>query len=120
MKFTVRLENLRFFSRIGVYSQERCVGNEFAVSVSFAVDASGFVSEDIRSTVSYADVYLIVEEEMKREWLLLESVCASIADRISCRFPCVKDMRVKISKLAPPIPGIQGECSVEYAEDCNF
>lgn len=113
--FTIRLEDLRFFSRIGVFEQERIVGNEFRVDCSLLVTADNFESEDLSTTVSYADVYRIIDNAMKKDWKLLESVAENIA--IECRslWSEIIQICVRITKLNPPISGIQGTCSVEYA-----
>lgn len=113
-KFIIRLESLRFYSRIGVFDQERAVGNEFSVDVTVEVAATGFESENLDTTISYADIYEVVREAMSGEWLLLESVAKSVAETIKQRWKSVGEVKIKISKLAAPIPGIQGVCSVEY------
>lgn len=112
--FVIRLEGLRFFSHIGVFEQERRVGNEFHVDLRLETDASSFREECLETTISYADVYEIVSAEMSRESLLLESVAKKIADAVIKRWCQVGRVEVKITKLAPPIAGIQGSCSVEY------
>ncbi|MDE6393454.1 MAG: dihydroneopterin aldolase [Muribaculaceae bacterium] len=113
-RFVIRLEGLRFYSRIGVFDQERSVGNEFLVDLTAVADASGFRRENLDTTVSYADIYEVVAEAMKREWQLLESVSSHIADTVIDRWTMISDVKVRITKLSPPIPGIQGVCSVEY------
>jgi dihydroneopterin aldolase len=113
-RFVIRLNGLRFYSRIGVFDQERSVGNEFRVDLTAVADASGFRSENLDTTVSYADIYDVVAEAMRREWLLLESVSSYIADTVLDRWTLISDVKVCITKLSPPIPGIQGVCSVEY------
>ncbi len=117
-RFVIRLEGLRFYSRIGVFDQERSVGNEFRVDLTAVADASGFRSENLDTTVSYADIYDVVAEAMKREWQLLESVSNHIADTVLGRWGMISDIKVRITKISPPIPGIQGVCSVEY-ETCR-
>lgn len=112
--FTLRLEDLRFFSRIGVFEQERNVGNEFRVDCSFKISADSFTCEDLSTTVSYADVYCIIENAMKKEWKLLESVAVQVAYECRKNWPGIIQINVKITKLSPPISGLQGSCSVEY------
>lgn len=113
-KYRINLSRLRFYSRIGVFEQERVVGNEFEVSVTLEYEASNFKMESLDSTISYADVYEIIREEMGKEWLLLESVCAEISNRIKRQWPLITQGKVEITKLAPPIKGIMGTCGVEY------
>lgn len=114
-RFTVRLENAHFFARHGVLPQEKIVGNEFRVdiAVSFVAPAD-FSDADIETTVSYAHLYDIAREVMKTSFQLLETVAAEIADRIADRFGTVDEIKVKITKLRPPISGFDGSASVEY------
>lgn len=112
-KMNVRLKNLRFFSRIGFFEQERAVGNEFEVNMEISFDASIFVEEDISTTVSYADIYSIIEEEMMRESLLLETVANRIAERTMAITPNNSRISISIDKLTPPIKGISGSCGIE-------
>ena len=46
--------------------------------------------------------------------LLLESAAKVIAVEIKARWKCVLDVKVRITKMSPPITGIRGVCSVEY------
>lgn len=116
MSFIIRLENLLFSSRIGVFDFEREEDNDFMVDVSFKIGSECFRSECLESTVSYAEVYEVIEHHMAQEWLLLESVSSSIASAIKGRWPHTEDVSVKVTKIYPPIPGIRGSCSVEYKE----
>lgn len=116
--FLIRLADMRFYSRIGVYEQERRVGNEFVVNVSVRLDASSFQPECLDTTVSYADVYELVRARMGEEWLLLESVVVAVADDIRKAYPAALGVKVRIDKTVPPITGIQGTCGVEY--DATF
>ncbi len=107
--FRICLSGLRFNSRIGVYEQERKVGNEYVVDVTVSYDA-----EDLSTSVSYADIYEEIKMEMHRERRLLESVALSISQRISGRWGFVDEISVRIVKTAPPINGIVGDCGIEY------
>lgn len=115
--FVVSLRDLTFYSCIGVMEQERTVGNEFTVDVSFKFSAARFRPEDLDSTISYADVYTVIADHMRREWQLLESVSKSISDELSRRWPEIESIRVRITKKCPPISGIQGSCSVEFTRE---
>lgn len=112
--FSINLRDLRFYSKIGVLEQERIVGNEFSVSVSITYDASGFVEERLESTISYAEVYDVVRDEMQMESLLLESVVKRISERISRQWGKATAIRVSICKHRAPISGLAGDCGIEY------
>lgn len=112
--FIIRLEDIRFFSYIGVAEQERTVGNEFSVEVSVEYDASMFKREDLSSTISYAEIYDVTKSLMSESWLLLESVAVELADRLCDKWPVISKVKVRITKLSAPITGLQGKCSVKY------
>lgn len=112
--FKISLNNLRFYSRIGVSEQERTVGNEFEVTVSVIVPADGFEYENLETSISYADIYEEVAAIMRGEYLLLESVAKKIAEKICSRWEGVKRAEVSVSKLSVPISGMQGTASVEF------
>lgn len=113
-RFVIKLHDLRFFSRIGVFEQERRVGNEFIVNVEVEVSASTFVEEDLTTSISYADIYEEVKDVMSGEWLLLETVAVKIRRKICDRWDAITSGSISIEKLAPPIVGIDGSCGVEY------
>ena len=112
--FNIRLNDLRFFSKIGVFEQERKVGNEFLMNVEVKISASSFVEEDLESSISYADIYAEIKDIMDREWLLLETVAKKIKDKLTVRWPQIEGGKISIDKMAPPIIGIDGRCGIEY------
>ncbi len=110
----VKLKDLRFYSSIGLYDQERKVGNEFRLNIILSYDASGFRHEDLNSGISYVEIYDIVKDEMRKEWLLLESVAQSISKCIVARWSIVEELEIEIEKINTPISGITGSCAIEY------
>ena len=112
--FRIRLTDLRFFSRIGVFEQERKVGNEFRLNLEVEIDASGFREEDLSTSLSYAEIYQEVKGIMTKEWLLLETVSVRIAEVLKQRWPSILSGTVRIEKLTPPIAGIDGHCGIDY------
>lgn len=113
-RFVIRLDNLRFRSRIGVMEQERTVGNEFMLDIAMTLGAGEFVAERLDTTVSYADVYASVAEIMREEHLLLETVAKTIADTILTRWEKIYAVSVKITKLSVPVVNMSGQASVEF------
>lgn len=112
--FNIYLSNVHLYANIGVGEQERNVGNEFILNLCVKVCADGFRYEDISTTISYADLYDIIKTEMGRKALLLESVAKRISVTINNRWQIIKEIRIRIDKVKPPIPGIDGSCGVEY------
>ena len=124
---TVRLDNCRFYAYHGILPQERTAGNEFEVSVEVDYNVIRLNDDNISTTISYADIYDIVRQEMECPRNLLESVAASITekilflaeksdDRLSAR---LTQTRVQITKITPPIQGINGSASVKLTRIYN-
>lgn len=111
----VFIKDARFHAFHGVMEQERKVGNEFSVSLSVDVPYSVGMEEDIlEGTVSYADLYGIIADEMKTPRNLLEAVAISIGNRVINRFEAVSSGSVTIVKMQPPISGMSGEAGVTH------
>ena len=84
--------------------QERRVGGEFSVSLRVAVDMKkASLSDQVEDTVSYADLKVVVVEEMAKPSSLLEHVAGRIARRVCSEFPSVGEVEVEIVKLNPPM-----------------
>lgn len=100
----VILENVRFHAFHGVLPQERKVGNDYLVSVSIEYDfTQAMTSDDVNDTLNYAEVYQLLSQEMGAPSALLERVAGRIGDRLFRRFPGIKSMDLKITKVNPPM-----------------
>lgn len=110
---SILMRKLRFYSKIGVFDQERAVGNEFEVDVEIRYPAQHFERENLDSSINYAEAYGIVADVMKSEWKLVESAAEAITHAISERWQFVQSVHAKVIKLVPPVPGIIGECGAE-------
>lgn len=109
---------MEFYAYHGVLEQERIVGNTFLVDVRLQVDISSAIESDqVEDTISYAEVYELVKEEMHIPSNLLEHVAGRIVSQLKHRFPQIKGIRVAVSKPTPPIEGQIGYAKVEIEED---
>lgn len=117
--FRIKLSGLRFYGRIGVFDQERTVGNDFECNVEVELPGDNFVPEDLSTSISYAEIFDEIKSVFKSEYLLLETVAQTIGERLRQRYPLIIRGKVSITKLAPPIPGITGECGVEFFFEKN-
>ncbi|MDE6769217.1 MAG: dihydroneopterin aldolase [Muribaculaceae bacterium] len=113
MEYEIALTGLRFFGRHGVLEQEKKVGNEFIVDVKVRIPYSKeILSDDLEATISYADIYGIVSEEMGKPRKLLETVAGTIHSKIAHRWPQITSGSIKICKSNPPIAHISGSSEV--------
>lgn len=101
---TISICGLRFYAFHGVEPQERITGAWYEVDVELQVQASLAVrTDDLSGTVNYADVAILVREEMQIPRNLLENVAGRIAGRIMDSFPAVGKAAVTVAKKNPPV-----------------
>ena len=102
------LNDIRLRAYHGVLPQERQVGGDFLVSVSAVTNhEQATVSDELADTVNYALVADVVRQEMAIPSRLLEHVCGRICRRLLSDFPMLDSVTVRLTKLAPPITGLQ-------------
>jgi dihydroneopterin aldolase len=106
MKTMIELKSMKFYAYHGVSMQEKTVGNNFVVdlSYSFPMDKA-FESDDLNDTINYADVYNVIKLEMERPSNLIEHVTERISNALKSEFPQITYLKIKLSKLNPPIEG---------------
>lgn len=104
MKSYILLEELHFHAYHGVGPQERLVGNDFVVNLRLRTDISkAMQSDEVKDTVSYADVFSAVAAEMEQPSNLLEHVAGRIVNRLFERFPSVEEISLRLMKRNPPM-----------------
>jgi 7,8-dihydroneopterin aldolase/epimerase/oxygenase len=108
------LEDVRFYGHHGVSKAEQTVGVWFSVDAELAVDlAPAAVSDDLAAAVDYGEVARrIVEIGTEGRVNLIERLAGLIAQALLREFP-VREVRVRVRKLTPPLQGLVGTPSVE-------
>jgi len=108
------LEDVRFYGHHGVSKAEQTVGVWFSVDAELAVDlAPAAVSDDLAAAVDYGKVARrIVEIGTEGRVNLIERLAGLIAQALLREFP-VRQVRVRVRKLTPPLQGLVGTPSVE-------
>lgn len=103
MRSSIYLRKLRFHAYHGVLPQEQTVGNDYEMDVEIGYDFTHALrTDDLADTISYADVYLVVAEEMKKPSRLLEHVVGRIARRLLAGYPQIETLDLSLTKLNPP------------------
>ena len=105
MKTTITLKSLKFHAHHGVTAQERKIGGTFMADISYRIDTNVVETDDIKDTVSYADVYNLIQEEMTQPSHLIEHVAGRIHKALKSKFPQIETVTISISKLSPPLNG---------------
>ena len=105
----IHLKGIRLYAYHGVDPQETAVGAYFLVNLKLKTDFSRAAqTDDLSGTVSYADIYQAIKDEMQVPSQLLEHVCQRIAQRILNDFPTIEELDIKLFKENPPM-GAQAE-----------
>lgn len=100
----IRMEGMKFYAFHGVLPQENLVGANYYINLKLKTDFSRAAETDeLEGTVSYADIYASVKEEMDMPSKLLEHVCQRIALRIFKDFPTIEAIDICLFKENPPM-----------------
>ena len=102
----ILLEEMEFYAYHGCFKEEQVIGNRFLVDLEIEVDTAGAeLSDRLDDTVNYQAVYNKVREAMDEKSHLLEHLARRILDNLRTGFPTIRQMKVKVSKLNPPMGG---------------
>lgn len=109
----IELEEMEFYAYHGCFREEQVVGNRFLVNMALKTDMEqpGH-SDKIDDALNYVEVYDLVKAELQKTSNLLEHVTTRVIDSLYRHFPQIQWMRVKISKMNPPVGGKMNKVSV--------
>lgn len=101
---TIFVNDIQLHAYHGVMPQEQLTGNDYLVSVSaqYPIDKA-ITTDDVQHTLNYAMVYDIVKEEMGISSKLVEHVVGRIAQHLMKQFADISAVRVRVTKLNPPM-----------------
>ena len=98
------INHLRLYAFHGVLPQERQVGAYFIIDLKIDTDFSrAMESDELEGTISYADVFNAVKDEMSRPSRLLEHVGGRIVHRLFTDFPTANAIHLSLIKENPPM-----------------
>lgn len=102
----IQIENMEFYAFHGHYREEQIVGNKFLVDLEIETDlAAPAASDNLKDAVNYQEAYQIVKAEMEKKSKMMEHIAKRIVDSIYDNFEGLKKVRVKVSKMNPPMGG---------------
>lgn len=115
-EFEIQLRDVMLYAAHGVMPEESLTGNQYCVNVRLRIDAADFDAEkdDIGATISYADVFEVLQSEMSKRAALLETVAVRFAKEVMKRWPFIKHGFIEIIKTVPPIPNMIGQAGIKY------
>ncbi len=106
---TIKLNNMKFHSYIGVYAEEKKIGQNIEIDLACQMqsDQSRY-TDDLTDTVSYGAIYRIIEKTVADSKVdLVERLGQQIFDDIRAVYDAeIVAMSLNIRKLAVPVNGI--------------
>lgn len=113
---TIHVTGIRAYGYTGYLAEERVLGQWFEVNLAIDVDlAAAGKSDAIGDTLDYRQAIEIVTTHLQTDrFALVEKLASVIAEDI-LRLDRVRQVRVQLSKLAPPIADFAGRISIEIS-----
>lgn len=106
MKQLIEVNNIRLYAFHGCLEEESRIGGNYRIDIVLKTDFSDAAQQDdLEKTVNYVIVNRIVTEEMAVRAKLIENVGMRIVNRLKNEIKSIDALRVKVTKIAPPING---------------
>lgn len=115
---TIALEGMIFHSKHGVFPEEKVLGARYEVDVylNTSILKAG-ISDSLADTIDYGAIYNIVAERMKQKHKLLEFLAYQLAQEILTTHASIYSVKVRVSKMHPPLGGLCNRTFVEYCTE---
>ncbi len=102
----LQFEGLEFYAFHGVMSEEQNIGGKYSVDVEIELDFSeALISDDVAHSLDYSLVYLLLKKEMAIQSRLIEHVAGRIVSRLFAEFLQISYVKLRLTKLQPPLEG---------------
>lgn len=110
----ININDIPCYCSIGIASEEKKMGQQLIVDVAVEIDSEKVSKTDsISDTVSYVDVYDIVQKAgQSKSFSVIEFLAEEIASDI-LQLSLIISAKVKVHKPHIPYKGFQGNVSVE-------
>lgn len=110
----IHIQQIRAYGYTGFLPEEQVLGQWFEVNLELGLDLTqAGISDQIEDTVDYRSIITAVQAQVETsQFKLLERLAAEIA-QVVLQHPLVQEVRVKLTKPAPPIPHFPGQITIE-------
>ncbi len=117
MKNTIEVNGIKLYAFHGCLEEEALIGGNYKVDVSLTTDFQLAAETDtLENTIDYVVVNRIVQEEMAIRSKLIEHVGHRILIRLRETCKNMHAIKIKISKICPPINGDVKDVAIIIAE----
>lgn len=117
---SIQVNGIRAYGYVGYLPEEKVLGQWFEVDLTLWVDLTKAGSTDnIEDTLDYREAISIVKKQITTaKFALVEKLIGVIADKI-LNLDKVKQVRVKLSKPAAPIPDFCGRITLDITRSVS-
>jgi dihydroneopterin aldolase len=106
MRHIIEVNGIKLYAFHGCLDEEGMIGGNYVIDVMLNTNFRDAALEDnLQKTIDYVFVNKIVEEEMEIRSKLIEHVGHRIILRLKSSFQSIESVRVKVTKISPPING---------------
>ena len=120
MKHLIEVNGIKLHAFHGCLDEESRIGGNYRVDVVMKTDFSeAAANDDLEKTITYVQTNRIVAEEMAIRSKLIEHVGQRIVTRLMKETPNLFGVRVKVTKICPPINGDVDNVAI-IIEDGDF
>ncbi|MFO0356604.1 MAG: dihydroneopterin aldolase [Sphingobacteriaceae bacterium] len=113
----INIEGIKLYAYHGCLDEEAKIGANYIVDVYITTNfTSAAISDNLNETIDYCAIYEISKKQMAVRSKLIEQVCKRIFDNITDDFKTISSLKVKVTKLLPPMNGNVEQVSVEMED----
>ena len=113
-KSRILIEDLKIFAKHGVLQEENVVGTYYLVNLEIEANIwKASQTDALEDTINYAEINEIIHQEMAIPSKLLEHVIGRIFSKLEQNFPQIIAMKIKLTKVNPPMKGEMKGVSIE-------
>ncbi len=114
----IAVEGMRFYAYHGYYEEEQLAGNNYIVDVYVGTDFRMAAKADqLKDTINYEQIYGVTSEIMDQKIKLLETIAERISNKLIHLFENIETLKIRVSKLNPPMGGQVDRTFIEVDHD---
>lgn len=113
----IGLESMEFYAFHGVHDEEQLIGGKYLVDIYIYTNMQGaMIHDDLQGTLDYEIIYKIVKINMLNPVNLIEFLANNIIKGIRNIIAKEDKIKLKISKINPPLGAKIGASIVEIED----
>ncbi len=111
------VEGIKLYAYHGCLKEEAKIGTNYIVDVTIETDfTEAAKTDDLSKTIDYVSIFNIVKKQMAIRSKLIEQVGQRIINELKNEMKGLKKVKVKVTKLNPPMNGNVEKVSIVITE----